>query len=783
MQDPSKNEPENLASTEDTPLDVLKSDEGEESREGEASPLPSPEDKEPSKDKISKKSELLSERRKEKRFGDLLKPVIQKILSSESISKIIFSLTEDIKELFDCNVVTIYAIDRVKRELFSRNIQFADLDEIRLSISPRSLAGFVAATGKTLNVANAYDKKELSKIHKDLQVDSQWDEKLHYTTKSALVVALAHSKRMMGVLELLNKNNDEPFTEVDVRIAKDLSSTLGNALVKLELEDIEKKLQETAHAIHSAATIDEILLELKTPILQLFDASLITIYAVDSEKNQIFSKIKSGDAISEIRVPISSKSIAGCVAQERRPVNISDVYCSEELKKFHPELAFDSSWDKKSGLKTKSMLVMPFLHDEKLMGVLQLVNKKHLEKFSPFDEKNAYIITDTLALAFFNQQKRAQAKRTKFGYLVENGIISQDELNAAIAKARTGRVDIEDILLRKLKIDRADVGKSLELYFNIPYTPYSDSVVLPPQVFSGLNKHYLAKNNWVPLQNDHEKAVILVDDPSNQVKVGNIKMIFPKKTVEFRIGLKADIRDFLSSALVDDEPGGEPQVTDEMSSLLTELQEEKMESGESSQEDEEVNAISETDSTIVKLVNKILIDAYNEGVSDIHIEPGISKKDVRVRFRKDGACRIYQEIPYLYKQAMLSRLKIMSQLDIAERRLPQDGKIKMKYGRKEIEYRVATCPTVGGNEDAVLRILAASKPIPLDKMNFYPRNEDLIKDKSTKPYGLILVVGPTGSGKTTTLHSCLGFINKPDIKIWTAEDPVEITQDGLRQVQ
>ena len=115
--------------------------------------------------------------------------------------------------------------------------------------------------------------------------------------------------------------------------------------------------------------------------------------------------------------------------------------------------------------------------------------------------------------------------------------------------------------------------------------------------------------------------------------------------------------------------------------------------------------------------------------------------------------------------------------------MPQDGKIKMKYGRKEIEYRVATCPTVGGNEDAVLRILAASKPIPLEGMNFSLRNLETIKEYAAKPYGLFLVVGPTGSGKTTTLHSTLGFINKPDIKIWTAEDPVEITQEGLRQVQ
>ncbi len=125
----------------------------------------------------------------------------------------------------------------------------------------------------------------------------------------------------------------------------------------------------------------------------------------------------------------------------------------------------------------------------------------------------------------------------------------------------------------------------------------------------------------------------------------------------------------------------------------------------------------------------------------------------------------------------------MAQLDIAERRIPQDGKIKMRYGKTTIEFRVATCPTVGENEDIVLRILAKSENLPLEKMNFSERNlEKIIKNVKT-PYGLILVVGPTGSGKTTTLHSCLGHINTPMKKIWTVEDPVEITQKGIRQVQ
>jgi type II secretory ATPase GspE/PulE/Tfp pilus assembly ATPase PilB-like protein/GAF domain-containing protein len=727
-----------------------------------------------------------SEEERGRRSGDRTRPIINKILSGQSMGQILFSLTDELKNLFDCQAVSIYAVDRDKRQIYTRNFKTESIDEIRLDLSTKSLAGFVAATGKTLNIIDAYDDSELKQYHSELRLDKVWDEKLQFRTKSALVVALPFNKRLMGVLECLNHESGESFNEDYVRQAKELSTTLGHALAKLEVEDIEARIQDTAHAIHSAGTIDEILLELQQPIMQLFDSKLITIYAVDEIRNEIYSKVKSGDQINEIRVPISGTSISGSVALTKKPANISDVYNPEELKSFHPSLEFDSSWDKKTGLRTKSMLVYPLLQGENLMGVMQLVNKNHGGRFSGFDERNANNIAQTLALAFFNQQKINRQKRTKFGFLVESGIISQDELNKAISKARKNRIDIETVLLSDLKLKRKDMGKSLELYYSLSYQGFNDSIVLPQSNFSGLNKTYLAKNHWVPLQNDATSAVILMDDPTNKVRIQNIQMIFPKKNLKIKVGLKVDIREFLLSAMTEDEAisGTADDIrTEEMSSLLDTLEDESTETVESVQEDDEVNAISETDSTIVRLVNKILTDAYDQGVSDIHLEPGTGKKPVKVRFRKDGACHIYQEIPFLYKQAIISRIKIMSKLDIAERRMPQDGKIKMKYGRKEIEFRVATCPTVGGNEDAVLRILAASKPIPLAKMNFSDRNLDLIKDKSSKPYGLILVVGPTGSGKTTTLHSCLGHINKPERKIWTAEDPVEITQDGLRQVQ
>ncbi len=141
------------------------------------------------------------------------------------------------------------------------------------------------------------------------------------------------------------------------------------------------------------------------------------------------------------------------------------------------------------------------------------------------------------------------------------------------------------------------------------------------------------------------------------------------------------------------------------------------------------------------------------------------------------------KIAATFKNAIISRIKIIANLDIAERRKPQSGKIMLRFENRKVEYRVEITPTVGGQEDAVLRLLSASKPLPLEEMGFLPYNLERLKGIITKPYGLILCVGPTGSGKTTTLHSALGYINKPNRKIWTAEDPVEITQAGLRQVQ
>jgi type II secretory ATPase GspE/PulE/Tfp pilus assembly ATPase PilB-like protein/GAF domain-containing protein len=715
-----------------------------------------------------------------------------RIVSASNAVSLLPGIINDLKNTLICEAVVLFLVDRERKQLVSLSHISKKVSQIQVEMSPKTPVGYVASYGKALNISDKISKAELAMYNSSMTVSSSLDKHLKLETKSMMVVPLPFQQKLVGVVEIINKQGDQKFTASDFKIAKELAHPLGLLVSKIRNEssttptlspaDPQQKLFQIINAIHSAKNVDEILLELKLSILELFNASLITIYAIDASKNEIYSKLKSGDAVNEIRVPISSNSVAGYVAMSQQTVMVEDVHDPKQLKRYHSDLSFDSSWDKKSGFKTKGMLACPLLHNGRLMGVIQLVNKKGSGKFNPSDQKNAQMISETLALAFFNQTKFVHQKPTKFSYLTNNGIITERELTEAIGKARRNQMDIETILLDELKVTRKDLGKSLEQFYKVPYLGYSSSIVLPSSVFEGLNLSFLTKNFWVPIEKTGSKVIVLIDNPFNKDKIQNIKLIFPKRNVEFKVGLKADIRDFLNSTVSESEDSSAS--LGDMSELLHALKSEKEEAvTEVDVDDGDLNAISEEDSTIVKLVNKVLTDAYDQGVSDIHVEPGIGKDNMEVRYRIDGACRVFQEIPPMYKQAVISRLKIMARLDIAERRMPQDGKIKIKYSGKEIEYRLATCPTVGGNEDAVLRILAASKPIPLDNMNFTKRNLTAIKKMATKPYGLILAVGPTGSGKTTTLHSTLGHINTKDKKIWTAEDPVEITQKGLRQVQ
>ena len=535
--------------------------------------------------------------------------------------------------------------------------------------------------------------------------------------------------------------------------------------------------------IHAANNLDHILLDLRKDILSIFDAQDLTIFAFDSDKKEIFSKVPHIDSVEEIRISITEQSLAGFCAKYLRPVNIADAYNVTELQGVHPALLHDTSYDKRTGFKTKQVLTYPIVADNKyLMGVFQLLNKKSGARFTRKDEESVAEIAKALGIAFFNLRKISKKNPTKFDLLVTNNRITQNELDNAIAESRKGLSDFESILIEKYKVPKPEIGKSLAQFHKCPYIEYSDRTIVDIELLKNLNVDYLKKNHWMPLKRDRTAIEILTDDPGDLDRVADIKRTFPGLNIRFAVSLRRDIAQFLAAATGQGQgdSGSNRKLDENVSDILGELVSETQEIAA----EDTGGGLDENDSAIVRLANQIIADAYRQGASDIHVEPYGEKRETLVRFRVDGDCFEYMKIPQSYRRAIVSRLKIMASLDIAERRKPQDGKIKFKLSEnKEIELRVATIPTAGYNEDVVMRLLAASEPLPLDKMGFSDRNLAAIKDIAAKPYGIILCVGPTGSGKTTTLHSVLGFINTPDLKIWTAEDPVEITQYGLRQVQ
>jgi type II secretory ATPase GspE/PulE/Tfp pilus assembly ATPase PilB-like protein len=537
-----------------------------------------------------------------------------------------------------------------------------------------------------------------------------------------------------------------------------------------------KALHDIGNQIHAAKDINEILINLREKILSLFDADRITIYVVDGKRKEVYSRFAAG-AIQEIRVPINNRSLAGYTANNAQITNIVNAYDAHELKLIDRELGFDRSWDEKSKYMTKQILTVPIFYKKYVIGVLQLINKKGGDRFSVEDQTSAVEMAKVLGIAFFNQKKMAQqrAKRTKFDYLTDNNIITETELENAISMARARNVSIESIFLKEMKVRKDDVGRSIAQYYNCDYVPFDSNYPIPGDLLAKLKPMYLRNNLWVPLGKVDGKVKILIDNPQRLDRVDSIKSLLPAEGYQFAVGLREDILQFLDYFY------GGPRMQDEGS--IDEILN-KMDVQEQEEIDAGAEMLTENDSIIVQLVNKVITDAQKKNCSDIHIEPYPGKEGAEIRLRVDGQCQKYQTVPYHYRKALVSRLKIMADLDISERRKPQDGKIKFKkFGPLDIELRVASIPTVGGEEDVVMRILQAGEPIPLASMGLSERDFNLLLNLISKPYGIVLCVGPTGSGKTTTLHSVLAHINKPETKIWTAEDPVEITQRGLRQVQ
>jgi type II secretory ATPase GspE/PulE/Tfp pilus assembly ATPase PilB-like protein len=402
------------------------------------------------------------------------------------------------------------------------------------------------------------------------------------------------------------------------------------------------------------------------------------------------------------------------------------------------------------------------------------------------------ITPDELAAAIDQQAKMPMVRIGEA--LVALGYIGEAQLQDALEQQRSDRgVALGELLVRKGVISREDLQTALARKMGYPLV---DATQFPcdVQALARLPYGVAARTPALPLMLHGGRLVVAMEDPSRRRSVDEVEFAAQMKVVPVlaRAGvlLAAVDRQYEKIGGIDlrlrvpgDPALGIDFEPEDAGKLLASL--ELQQSGDLRQADEDDSAIEQSDNSLVRLINSMIVEAHAQGVSDIHIETQPGREKVKVRFRKDGQLRPYLELPHTYRSAMIARLKIMCDLDISERRKPQDGKINFArfVPGQRLELRVATIPTNNGLEDAVLRLLASAKPLPVDKLNFSPANLTSLKELVERPYGMILCVGPTGSGKTTTLHSLLGHINHPDRKIWTAEDPIEITQPGLRQVQ
>ncbi|MES2952913.1 MAG: ATPase, T2SS/T4P/T4SS family [Pseudomonadota bacterium] len=541
-----------------------------------------------------------------------------------------------------------------------------------------------------------------------------------------------------------------------------------------------RQLHHVTARIHDTENLEQIMLEASQDICKLLNADRLTLYAINEDQTAIISKIKTGlNSSSDLKLPISPQSIAGYVAFSRTSLNLPDVYDDDALKQIHPALTFLKVVDKRSGYRTKQMLVAPILEGNILHGVLQVINNKSDEPFGELEVDGVSELCKTLATAIRQRANGANAvqrrKATKYDALVADGLLTDDELSQCIQDARTEGNSVEHLLMAQYKIRPVQIGPSLAKFFGVPYEAFDPGRIRSEMLHGALKREFIEEQGWIPLEESPEGLVIMSMDPEAVRGSRVVPQVFPRiAKFAYKVTTQTEFQETLAQLF------GTVADTSTIDQLLADMDGGPIDDGSNDDSLESAAA----DNELVKFVNKVIIDAYNQKVSDIHIEPMPGKFKTGIRFRIDGSLVPYVEVPAHFRSAMVTRLKIMCDLDISERRKPQDGKIKFKkYGPLDIELRVATIPSAGGVEDVVMRILAAGEPIPLEKLGLTPHNKERLEATVSKPYGLFYVCGPTGSGKTTTLHSILKFLNTPDTKIWTAEDPVEITQKGLRQVQ
>ncbi|TVP53975.1 MAG: type IV-A pilus assembly ATPase PilB [Gemmatimonadales bacterium] len=357
--------------------------------------------------------------------------------------------------------------------------------------------------------------------------------------------------------------------------------------------------------------------------------------------------------------------------------------------------------------------------------------------------------------------------------LLREGLISQEQLQKALAEARTGGTRLGSALVKLGFLQEEELTRMLARYYRVPAVDLN-RVEVDPKIIRLVPGDVALKHLVLPLRRVGRTLTVAMVNPTDLGAIDDLKFVTRFEIDPVVVG-EVTLRQHLEQYY----DGTEDRMTEILSDLFDEADVEVVED-----EEEEVSVAAlreQVDAApVVRFINGLLTDAVNKGVSDIHIEP--FEKEIRVRYRIDGALQEVLKPPFKMKAALTSRIKILADLNIAERRVPQDGRIKLRMRKKVVDFRVSTLPVIFG-EKIVLRILdKGNLTFDLLKFGFEPKAEKDFMEAIAQPYGMVLVTGPTGSGKTTTLYSALSKINTEEVNIMTAEDPVEYNLHGINQV-
>lgn len=621
------------------------------------------------------------------------------------------------------------------------------LQFIKTPIDNLTIAGYTFLKSKNVNIANLYTAEE--KYH-DLEPNrnKEIDRRLNQITKECLSAPIISpiNRKLIGAIVFANNTAGRRFAEIYEKGVNALAILIAKSYnaggVFARVIDSTKSIGRGGFATSLAPNVIDIDSGLSAE-------DFVGTKTQNTEKINLNLNTSPPKAVSENNV-----SSASTVAQNKTPAIVRQ-------EKIEPDVEEEYEED-----------------EEEIIAQSPKPNNVSQPSIATFERKSLDFYIKLVPIP--DVSKLPQLK-TKYDYLVATRKISDKELVEAVEISTKKETSVEDYLRRIKKVSVEDIGASLAAFYKYDYVPFSQNYSRPAELLARIKQSFLEEHKWLPLnvaQGSSFTTYVVTPDPLHSEVYGSISQLLSGRKIQLVVTTEFEFNQFFNSFFK------EADIVQDMISEIGNSDLELKEDLEST-----VDAAT-SDDEIVKLVNKIIYDAYNRRCSDIHIEPYPGNLKTRVRFRIDGELVEYVKMSPQIRPRVVNRIKIMANMNISENRMPQDGKIKMiKFMRTlDIELRVATYPVAGGFgnqnfEDVVMRILSAGEPIPLEKLGFNPVQEKRLLEIADKPYGIIFVCGPTGSGKTTTLHSVLKYLNKDGTKIVTAEDPVEIMQNGLRQIQ